>query len=67
MSLLIGLLVIWLLWKLLKFSFWLLGVLIIVALIGFFVKALLIPAIILIAGGFCLLYTSDAADDCSIV
>ncbi|WP_040455524.1 hypothetical protein [Limosilactobacillus coleohominis] len=51
MSLLIGLLVIWLLWKLLKFSFWLLGVLIIVALIGFFVKALLIPAIILIAGG----------------
>ncbi|KRM76266.1 hypothetical protein FC35_GL000690 [Limosilactobacillus coleohominis DSM 14060] len=51
MSLLIGLLVVWLLWKLLKFSFWLLGVLIIVALIGFFVKALLIPAIILIAGG----------------
>lgn len=51
MSLLIGLLVIWLLWKLLKFSFWLLGVLIIVALIGFFVKALLIPAIILIADG----------------
>ena len=51
MSWLIGLLVIWLLWKLLKFSFWLLGVLIIVALIGFFVKALLIPAIILIAGG----------------
>ncbi|HJA46139.1 MAG TPA: hypothetical protein H9792_00010 [Candidatus Limosilactobacillus excrementigallinarum] len=51
MSLLIGLLVIWLLWKLLKFSFWLLGVLIIVALIGFFVKTLLIPAIILIAGG----------------
>lgn len=51
MSLLIGLLVIWLFWKLLKFSFWLLGLLIIVALVGFFVKALLLPAIILICGG----------------
>ncbi len=51
MSLIIGLLIIWLLWKLLKFSFWLLGLLIIVALVGFFIKALLLPAIILICGG----------------
>lgn len=51
MSILIALVAIWLLWKLLKFSFWLLGFLIIVALVGFFVKALLIPAIVLIGGG----------------
>lgn len=51
MSLLIGLIVIWLLWKLLKFSFWLLGFLIIIALAGFFIHAFLIPAIILLLGG----------------
>jgi hypothetical protein len=51
MSLLITLVAIWLLWKLLKFSFWLLGFLIVVALVGFFVKALLIPAIVLLGGG----------------
>lgn len=51
MSLLITILVIWLLWKLLKFSFWLLGLLLIVALVGFFVKALLIPAMVLLGGG----------------
>lgn len=51
MSLLITILVVWLLWKLLKFSFWLLGFLLIVALVGFFIKALLIPAIILLGGG----------------
>ncbi|HJA22742.1 hypothetical protein [Limosilactobacillus coleohominis] len=51
MSLLITILIIWLLWKLLKFSFWLLGLLLIVALVGFFVKALLIPAVIILGGG----------------
>jgi hypothetical protein len=51
MSLLIAILIIWLLWKLLKFSFWLLGLLLIVALVGFFVKALLIPAVIILGGG----------------
>ena len=51
MSLLITILIIWLLWKLLKFSFWLLGLLLIVALVGFFVKALLIPEVIILGGG----------------
>ena len=51
MSLLITILIIWLLWKLLKFSFWLLGLLLIVALVGFFVKAPLIPAVIILGGG----------------
>ncbi len=51
MSLLITILIIWLLWKILKFSFWLLGLLLIVALVGFFVKALLIPAVIILGGG----------------
>lgn len=50
MSLLITILIIWLLWKILKFSFWLLGLLLIVALVGFFVKALLIPAVIILGG-----------------
>lgn len=51
MSLLVGLIVIWLLWKLLKFSFWLLGFLIIVALAGFLIHAFVIPAIFLLFGG----------------
>lgn len=51
MSLLIGLIVIWLMWKLLKFSLWLFWVLILIALAGFFIHAFLIPAIILILGG----------------
>ncbi|WP_251546849.1 hypothetical protein [Limosilactobacillus caecicola] len=51
MSLLIGLIALWILWKLFKFSLWLLSFLIIVALVGFFIKALLIPAIVLIVGG----------------
>lgn len=49
-GLLISIVVLWLLWKLLKFSFWLLGVVILVAIAGFVVKALLIPAVIVIAG-----------------
>lgn len=50
MSLLISIAVLWLLWKLLKLSLWVLGVIILVALAAFFVKALLIPAIVVIAG-----------------
>ena len=54
MTLLIALLVIWLCWKLLKFSLWLLGVLTLVAVIGWLVKAFLIPAIIIILAGLML-------------
>lgn len=50
MTFLIALAVLWILWKLLKFSFRLLWLLIIIALIATFVKVLLIPGLILIAG-----------------
>lgn len=52
MGLLVSIAVLWLLWKLLKLSLWLLGVVILIALVAFFVKALLIPAVIVIAGLF---------------
>lgn len=54
MSLIIAILLIWLLWRLIKFSFWLFGLLLVIALVGFLVKALLIPAIVLIFGGLAL-------------
>lgn len=50
MTFLIALAVLWIFWKLLKFSFRLLWLLIIIALIATFVKVLLIPGLILIAG-----------------
>lgn len=51
-SLLVALAVIWLLWKLLKLSIIILFWLIVIALAAFFVKALIIPAIVLIGGIF---------------
>ncbi|WP_367341548.1 hypothetical protein [Limosilactobacillus sp.] len=51
-SLLVALAVIWLLWKLLKLSIVILFWLIVIALAAFFVKALIIPAIVLIGGIF---------------
>jgi hypothetical protein len=48
MGLILLLLFLWIMWKLFKLSFWLLGVLITIALIVFTVKVLVIPGIILI-------------------
>ncbi len=48
MGLILLLLFLWIMWKLFKLSFWLLGVLITIALIIFTVKVLVIPGIILI-------------------
>ena len=56
MTFLIALEVLWIFWKLLKFSFRLLWLLIIIALIATFVKVLLIPGLILIAGLLTLSY-----------
>lgn len=52
LSLLVALAVIWLLWKLLKLSIIILFWLIVIALAAFFVKAFIIPAIVLIGGIF---------------
>ncbi|MCT3427954.1 hypothetical protein EFQ24_06150 [Limosilactobacillus fermentum] len=56
MGLIILLICLWIMWKLLKMSFWLLGLLITIALIIFAVKILIIPGLILIflifAGSF---------------
>ena len=51
MYLLITFLVLWILWKLFKFSLWLLWIMILLALAAFFVKVLIIPALVLIGGG----------------
>lgn len=51
MSLLIAIIVLWLLWKLFKFSLWLLGVFVLLAIGAFFIKVLLIPALVVIGGG----------------
>lgn len=51
MSLLVAIIVLWLLWKLFKFSLWLLGVFILLAIGAFFIKVLLIPALVVIGGG----------------
>ena len=48
MSILIALLVIWILWKLFKFSLWLLGVILVITLAAAFFKFLLLPAILLL-------------------
>ncbi|QLL70166.1 hypothetical protein [Lactobacillus sp. 3B(2020)] len=48
MSILIALLVIWILWKLFKFSLWLLGVILVITLAAAFFKLLLVPAILLL-------------------
>lgn len=48
MGLIILLICLWIMWKLLKMSFWLLGLLITIALIIFAVKILIIPGLILI-------------------
>lgn len=56
MGLIILLICLWIMWKLLKMSFWLLGLLITIALIIFAVKILIITGLILIflifAGSF---------------
>ena len=51
MGLIILLICLWIMWKLLKMSFWLLGLLITIALIIFAVKILIIPGLILIFAG----------------
>ena len=51
MSLLIAIIVLWLLWKLFKFSLWLLGVFVLLAIGAFFIKVLLIPDLVVIGGG----------------
>lgn len=49
MSILIALLLIWILWKLFKFSFWLLGIILLITFVAIFIKSpLLIPAILLL-------------------
>ncbi|HJA73144.1 MAG TPA: hypothetical protein H9783_02690 [Candidatus Limosilactobacillus faecipullorum] len=48
MSILIALLLIWILWKLFKFSFWLLGIILLITFVAIFIKLLLIPAILLL-------------------
>ncbi|MCI1925921.1 MAG: hypothetical protein LKJ72_02585 [[Lactobacillus] timonensis] len=52
MGLLVTIAVIWLLWKLLKLSFSLLFWLIAIAIVAFFVKVLVLPALIVIGGLF---------------
>lgn len=52
MSLLITIVAIWLLWKLLKLSFSLLFWLVAIAVVAFFIRALVIPALVLIGGIF---------------
>lgn len=52
MGLLVTIAVIWLLWKLLKLSFSLLFWLIVIAIVAFFVKVLVLPALIVIGGLF---------------
>ncbi|MCI1287969.1 MAG: hypothetical protein LKG36_05160 [[Lactobacillus] timonensis] len=51
-GLLVTIAVIWLLWKLLKLSFSLLFWLIAIAIVAFFVKVLVLPALIVIGGLF---------------
>lgn len=55
MGLIILLICLWIMWKLLKMSFWLLGLLITIALIIFAVKILIIPSLILI----CLIFAGS--------
>lgn len=55
MGLIILLICLWIMWKLLKMSFWLLGLLITIALIIFAVKILIIPGLILI----CLIFAGS--------
>ena len=55
MGLMILLICLWIMWKLLKMSFWLLGFLITIALIIFAVKILIIPGLILI----CLIFAGS--------
>lgn len=52
MGLLVTIAVIWLLWKLLKLSFSLFFWLIAIAIVAFFVKVLVLPALIVIGGLF---------------
>lgn len=52
MSLLITIVAIWILWKLLKLSFSLLFWLVAIAVVAFFIRALVIPALVLIGGIF---------------
>lgn len=59
MSLLVTIAVIWLLWKLLRLSISLLFWLIAIAVVAFFIKILVIPAIFVIGGLFAYAFFND--------
>lgn len=59
MSLLITIVAIWLLWKLLKLSFSLLFWLVAIAVVAFFIRALVIPALVLIGGIFAYAFANN--------
>lgn len=59
MGLLIAIVAIWLLWKLLKLSISILFWLIAIAVVAFFVKVLVIPALVLIGGIFAYGFVSN--------
>lgn len=59
MSLLITIVAIWILWKLLKLSFSLLFWLVAIAVVVFFIRALVIPALVLIGGIFAYAFANN--------
>ncbi|HIW70113.1 MAG TPA: hypothetical protein H9876_01840 [Candidatus Limosilactobacillus merdipullorum] len=59
MSLLITIVAIWILWKLLKLSFSLLFWLVAIAVVAFFIRALVIPALVLIGGIFAYAFANN--------
>ncbi len=59
MSLLITIVAIWLLWKLLKLSFSLLFWLVAIAVVAFFIRALVIPALVVIGGIFAYAFANN--------
>lgn len=59
MSLLITIVAIWILWKLLKISFSLLFWLVAIAVVAFFIRALVIPALVLIGGIFAYAFANN--------
>jgi hypothetical protein len=59
MGLLITIVAIWLLWKLLKLSFSLLFWLVAIAVVAFFIRALIIPALVVIGGIFAYAFANN--------
>lgn len=59
MGLLITIVAIWLLWKLLKLSFSLLFWLVAIAVVAFFIRALVIPALVVIGGIFAYAFANN--------